>query len=112
MVSYISKFAKKFFKFTKLLKQALAKIKVGCRWAKKSSLVSGNRQGENFFIIFDCVSEYIFFVSNTKNTHRNKKQKKLKKIEKQKKPTKKRRIKMLLILTISAENLARDDDIV
>ena len=77
MVSYISKFAKKFLKLTKLLKQALAKIKVGFRWAKKSSLVSGNRQG-----ILDCVSE--FFVSNTKSTHRNKKQKKLKKIEKEK----------------------------
>ena len=75
MVSYISKFAKKFFKFTKLLKQALAKIKVGCRWAKKSSLVSGNRQGENFFITYLlhirlCIRIYIFCFKHKKHTQK------------------------------------------
>ena len=57
----------------------------------------------------NSVSEYIFFVSNKKSTHTNKKQKKVKKkkkIEKQKKP------KMLLLLTISVENLTIYDDIV
>ena len=65
------------------------------------------------------VSECIFFLSNKRNTHthththtqRNKKIKKLKKIEKQKKPKKKRRNKdLLLLLTISAENVMGYDD--
>ena len=84
--------------------------------------------GWNFFYhlsvrIVAFVSEYIFFVSNKKtHTERNKKQKKLKKIEKQKKLKKiekqkklkkKRRKKMLLLLlTISVENLMGHDDIV
>ena len=84
--------------------------------------------GWNFFYhlpvrLVAFVSEYIFFVSNKKtHTERNKKQKKLKKIEKQKKLKKiekqkklkkKRRKKMLLLLlTISVENLMGHDDIV
>ena len=61
--------------------------------------------------IDECVSEYIFFVSNKKHTRKQKAKKNLKKIEKQKKPKKKRRNKMLL-LTISVENLTRYHDIV
>ena len=64
------------------------------------------------------VSECIFFLSNKRNTyththtHRSKKIKKLKKIEKQKKTKKKRRNKeLLLLLTISAENVMGYDDL-
>ena len=61
--------------------------------------------------IAECVSEYIFFVSNKKKHIQTKSKKKLKKKEKQKKPKKKKRNKMLL-LTIPVENLTRDHDIV
>ena len=35
---------------------------------KESSLVSGNRLGENFSITRQCVSEYIFSIKKNKNT--------------------------------------------
>ena len=59
-----------------------------------------------------CIRIYTFCFrqKNTHITHRNKKQKKLKKTEKQTKPKKKGRKKMLLLLTISVENLTGYDD--
>ena len=91
--------------------------------SKKKKKLSCFRKsaGWNFFHhlparIVECVSEYVFFVSKKqkkkKKPQRNKKQKKLEKIEKQKKPTKKGRKKMLLLLTISVENLTGYGDIV
>ena len=59
-----------------------------------------------------CIRIFFFVCFKQKNTHTNKKQKKLKKIEKQKKQKKKRRKKMLLLLTISVENLTRYDAVV
>ena len=59
-----------------------------------------------------CIRIYIFCFKQ-KNTHtETKKQKKLNKIEKQKNLKKKGRKKMLLLLTISVENLTGYDDIV
>ena len=57
-----------------------------------------------------CIRINIFCFKQKKT--QIKKQKKLKKIEKQKKPKKKRRKGMLLLLTISVENLLEHDDIV
>ena len=60
-----------------------------------------------------CIRIYIFlFQTKKKNTYTNKKEKKLKKIEKQKKPKIRRKRKMLLLFTISVENLTIYDDIV
>ena len=48
---------------------------------KKSSLASGNRPGENFFITHpparrvECVSEYIFLTSKNKQTIKKKQKK-------------------------------------
>ena len=56
--------------------------------------------------IVECLSEYILFV--LKHIHRNKKQKKVeKKREKEKKPKNSSRKKMLLLRTVSVENLTR-----
>ena len=65
--------------------------------------------------IVECVSEYKFLYKKKKKHHiyRSKKQKKLKKIEKEKKPTKiGRKKKMLLLLTISVENVTGYDVVV
>ena len=52
-----------------------------------------------------CIRIYIFGFKQKKHTNRIRKQKKLENIEKQKKPKEERKKKMLLLLTISVENL-------
>ena len=56
-----------------------------------------------------CIGIYTFLFQ-TKKANTYKKQKKLQKIEKQKKPKKKNKNKMLLLLTISVENLTGYND--
>ena len=67
---------------------------------------------QNVYFFFQTKETHTHTHTHTQtHTQRNKKIKKLKKIEKQKKPKKKRRNKeLLLLLTISAENVMGYDD--